>query len=48
MLISLLVLILIVALALYAVQLLPLDGRLMLILQLAIIIVAIIYLLRLA
>lgn len=45
--ITILVLILIVALALYAVQLLPIDGRLTLILQLLILIIAIIYLMRL-
>lgn len=44
--ITILVLILIVALALYAVQLLPIDGRLTLILQLLILAIAIIYLTR--
>lgn len=42
--ITILVIILIVALALYAVQLLPIDGRLTLILQLLILAIAIIYL----
>ena len=45
MLISLLVAILVVILLLYLVQLLPLDGRIVLALQIAIIVIAIIYLL---
>jgi hypothetical protein len=44
MLITLIVVLLIAGLALYAVQLLPVDGRLTLILQILVIIVAIIYL----
>lgn len=44
MLISILVIVLILALALYAVQLLPIDGRLTLLLQLLIILIAIFYL----
>jgi hypothetical protein len=45
MLVSLLVAILIVILLLYLVQLLPLDGRITIALQVAIIIIAVIYLL---
>jgi hypothetical protein len=45
MLISLLIVILVVVLLLYLVQLLPLDGRVTLVLQVAIIVIAIIYLL---
>lgn len=44
MLITLLIVVLIVALALYAVQLLPFDGRLTLVLQLLILVIAIVYL----
>lgn len=44
MLITLIIVILIVGLALYAVQMIPLDGRITLLLQLLIVIVAIIYL----
>jgi hypothetical protein len=46
MLITLLIVILILGLALYAVQLLPIDGRLTLLLQLVIIVIAIVYLAR--
>lgn len=46
MLITLIIVILVVALALYGVQLIPLDGRLTLVLQLLIIIAALIYLIR--
>lgn len=45
MLVSLLVAVLVVILLLYLVQLLPLDGRITLALQIAIIVIAIIYLL---
>ncbi len=46
MLISLLVVLIIIALAFYLIQLLPIDGRLTLALQVIVIVIAIIFLLR--
>jgi hypothetical protein len=48
MLITLLVILILVALGLYAVQLLPIDGRITLLLQLVIIVIAIVYIARAA
>jgi hypothetical protein len=46
MLVTLLIVLVVLGLALYAVQLLPLDGRLTLLLQVVLIIIAIVFLLR--
>lgn len=48
LLVTILIVLLVLGLALYAVQLLPLDGRILLLLQIVLIVIAIIYIVRAA
>lgn len=48
MLITILIVLLVLALALYAVQLLPLDGRILMLIQVVMIVIAILYIVRAA